>query len=88
MATAKLKRKSRLSKIESYKAANIKEVQFRHKCCVVAHGYILAPSRSFPSRQRKVRSVLSPRCVRAAAGAARRAVLSPSLYLSGTVCFL
>jgi hypothetical protein len=31
MATAKLKRKPRLSKIESYKAANIKEVQFRLK---------------------------------------------------------
>ena len=29
MATAKLKRKPRLSKIESYKAANTKEVQFR-----------------------------------------------------------
>jgi hypothetical protein len=28
MATAKLKGKPRLSKIESYKAANIKEVQF------------------------------------------------------------
>ena len=40
---------------------------------------------SFPPRQRRVRSVLSPRCVRAAA---RRAVLSPSLYLSGTACFL
>ena len=40
MATAKLKRKPRLSKIESYKAANIKEVQFRLKFCVVAHGYI------------------------------------------------
>jgi hypothetical protein len=37
---------------------------------------------SFPPRQRRVRSVLSPRCVRAAA---RRAVLSPSLYLSGSV---
>ena len=42
MATAKLKRKPRLSKIESYKAANIKEVQFRLKLCVVAHGYIPA----------------------------------------------
>ena len=43
MATAKLKRKPRLSKIESYKAANInaiKEVQFRLKFCVVAHGHI------------------------------------------------
>ena len=40
---------------------------------------------SFPPRQRRVRSVLSPRCVRAAA---RRAVLSPSLYLSGSACFL
>ena len=30
----------RLSKIESYKAANIKEVQFRLKFCVVAHRYI------------------------------------------------
>jgi len=40
MAIAKLKRKPRLSKIESYKAANIKEVQFRLKFCVVAHGYI------------------------------------------------
>ena len=40
MATAKLKRKPRLSKIEFYKAANIKEVQFRLKFCVVAHGYI------------------------------------------------
>ena len=38
MATAKLKRKPRLSKFESYKAANIKEVQFRLKFCVVAHG--------------------------------------------------
>ena len=43
MATAKLKRKPRLSKIESYKAANIhgiKEVWFRLKFCVVAHRYI------------------------------------------------
>ena len=42
MATAKLKRKPRLSKIESYKAAadDIKEVQFRLKFCVVAHRYI------------------------------------------------
>ena len=40
MATAKLKRKSRLSKIGSYEAANTKEVQFRLKFCVVAHGYI------------------------------------------------
>ena len=37
---------------------------------------------SFPPRQRRVRSVLSLRCVRAAA---RRAVLSPSYYLFGTV---
>ena len=44
MATAKVKRKpskkTRLSKIESYKAANIKEMQFRRRFCVVAHGYI------------------------------------------------
>ena len=40
---------------------------------------------SFLPRQRRVMGVLSPRCVRAAA---RRAVLSPSLYLSGSVCFL
>ena len=40
MATAKLKRKPRLSKIEFYKAANIKEVQFRLRFCVVAHGHI------------------------------------------------
>ena len=36
--------------------------------------------RSFPPRQRRVRSVLSPRC---AGAAARRAVLSPPHYLSG-----
>ncbi len=35
MATAKLKRKPRLSKIESYKAANTKEVKFRLKFCVI-----------------------------------------------------
>ena len=45
MATLKLKRKPRLSKFESYKAANMhntKEVQFRLKFCVVAHRYISA----------------------------------------------
>ena len=41
MATAKLKRKPRLSKFESYKAAIIKEVKFRLKFGVVAHGHIL-----------------------------------------------
>ena len=44
MATAKLKRKPRLSKIESYKAANIKEVQFRLKCRKVPAQWILAKS--------------------------------------------
>jgi hypothetical protein len=41
MATAKLKRKPRLSKFESYKAAHTKNVWFRLKFCVVfAHRYI------------------------------------------------
>ena len=41
MATAKLKRKPRLSKFESYKAAHTKKVWFRLKFCVVfAHRYI------------------------------------------------
>ena len=43
MATAKLKRKPRLSKIEYYKAANIKlkKCSFRRlRFCVVAHGHI------------------------------------------------
>ena len=35
MATAKLKRKPRLSKFESFKAANTKEVQLHLKFCVV-----------------------------------------------------
>ena len=52
---------------------------------------------SFPPRQRRVRSVLSVSAYSRGLGigesgesrpAARRAVLSPPFYLSGTVCFL
>ena len=44
MATANLKRKPRLSKIESYRAASTKEVQFRLNfvsCCSQIHTRLL-----------------------------------------------